>query len=153
MGGAPSKSRQVQAQAQPAEPLPPPLLLHTNACGDFTLLAREHWMDLRAYPELDLFSMNIDALFCCAAHFGGVREEILEGPMRIYHIEHGAGWTPDGQHEMYRRLEASGVPWLEYTDVLRWARDMDRLNTPLIFNQENWGLAGETLKETLPLSS
>ncbi len=147
------KARLAQAQIQPAEPMPSPILPHTNACGDFTLLAREDWIDLRAYPELELFSMNIDALFCCAAHFGGVREEILEDPMRIYHIEHESGWTPDGQKEMYDRLEAKGVPWLEYTDVLRWARDMDRLKTPLIFNRADWGLAGEPLNETLPLSS
>jgi len=28
-----------------------PLLLHTYACGDFTLMAREHWLDLRGYAE------------------------------------------------------------------------------------------------------
>jgi hypothetical protein len=134
------------------EPAPPALTLHTNACGDFTLLAREHWMDLRGYPELDLFSMNIDSLFCCAAHFGGIREEILEDPMRIYHIEHASGWTPEGQKAMYDRLEASGVPWLDYRTVVRWAGDMARFNVPFIFNHEDWGLAGETLTETLPLS-
>ena len=37
--------------------------LHVNACGDFQLMAREHWDELRAYPEFETFSMNIDGLF------------------------------------------------------------------------------------------
>lgn len=57
--------------------------LHTNGCGDFTLIAGEHWFDLRGYPELDIFSMNIDSVFCFAAHYGGAREEVLPEPMRI----------------------------------------------------------------------
>ncbi len=117
--------------------------LHTNGCGDFTLLAREHWMDLRGYPEFDLFSMNIDSVFCWAAHHGGAREEILQDPMRIYHIEHGtgSGWTPEGQQKLFQRIAAKGLSWLDYEDVLHW----------VIFNHDDWGLAGEELKETLPL--
>ncbi|MDE3164533.1 MAG: hypothetical protein KGN36_01915, partial [Acidobacteriota bacterium] len=137
------------AQA-PAEPPLPPLFLHTNGCGDFTLLAREHWFDLRGYPEFDLFSMNIDSVFCAAAHHGGAREVILEEPMRIYHIEHatGSGWTPEGQTRLFQRLAASGIPWLDNQDVLRWAAQMNRLNSPFIFNHEDWGMAGLELLET-----
>ena len=73
--------------------------LHTNACGDFTLADREHWFKLRGYPEFDLYSMNIDSIFCYAAHYGGAQEQMLEDPMRIYHIEHaaGSGWTRRGR--------------------------------------------------------
>ena len=127
--------------------------LHTNGCGDFTLLAREHWMDLRGYPEFDLFSMNIDSVFCWAAHHGGAREEILQDPMRIYHIEHGtgSGWTPEGQQKLFQRIAAKGLSWLDYDDVLLWARIMNRFDAPMIFNHDDWGLAGEELKEALPL--
>ncbi len=59
--------------------------VHTNACGDFTLMAREHWCDLRGYPEFDLFSMNLDSILCISAHHGGAREQMLDEPMRIYH--------------------------------------------------------------------
>ncbi len=34
--------------------------LHTNACGDFTLLARDDWFRLRGYPEWPIFSWHID---------------------------------------------------------------------------------------------
>src|SRR5262249_39486916 len=36
---------------------PPPLLLHTNAAGDFTLMAREDWHRLRGHPEFESFSL------------------------------------------------------------------------------------------------
>ena len=34
--------------------------LHTNACGDFTLMAREHWFQLRGYPEFEMYSFRLD---------------------------------------------------------------------------------------------
>jgi len=129
-----------------------PLHLHTNGCGDFTLLARERWLDLRGYPELDAFSMNIDSMLCWAAHHGGAREEVLPDPVRIFHIEHatGSGWTPEGERNLYHRILAKGLPWIEFDDVLAWAAAMNRFDAPMIFNRENWGLAEETLPETRP---
>ncbi len=96
-------------QSRQSGAYPSPVFLHTNACGDFTLLSREHWLDLRGYPEFDLYSMNLDSVFCYAAHHGGAAEEMLD-PMRIYHIEHGAGsgWTPEGQAKLFQRMAAVG---------------------------------------------
>ena len=125
-----------------------PDFLHTNACGDFTLLAREHWFDLRGYAEMDLYSMNLDSLFCFAAHYGGAREEILPEPMRIYHIEHGNGWTPEGQARLFDRLTARGISFIPNEEVLAMAAQMHRWASPIIFNREDWGLSAFTLKET-----
>jgi FkbM family methyltransferase len=126
--------------------------LHTNASGDFQLTAREHWFNLRGYPEFDMYSMNIDSAFCFAAQYGGALEEFLPDPMRIYHIEHGSGsgWTPDGQQKLYARLAAKGIPVLENEEVLRWGAQMRRLNSPMIFNHEDWGLGKLSLAETVP---
>jgi len=123
--------------------------LHTNACGDFTLLAREHWLDLRGYPEFDLFSMNIDSVFCFAAHHGGAPEEFLPDPMRIYHIEHatGSGFTPEGQAKLFERIAAKGMSWITYQQVLDWASQMRSLERPIIFNGKEWGFAGIELPE------
>jgi hypothetical protein len=123
--------------------------LHTNACGDFTLLAREHWFDLRGYPEFDLFSMNIDSVFCYAAHHGGAAEKFLADPMRVYHIEHatGSGFTPEGQAQLFERIAAKGLAWLSYEQVLDWAAEMRRLQRPMIFNGDDWGFAGVELAE------
>jgi hypothetical protein len=125
--------------------------IHTNACGDFTLLAREHWFDLRGYPEFDQFSMNLDSIFCLAAHHGGAPEQVLCEPMRIYHIEHatGSGWTPEGQAKLFERIRARGLSFVDNEEVLVWASQMKRLNSPMIFNHENWGLADFELKETV----
>lgn len=129
--------------------------VHTNACGDFTLLAREHWFDLRGYPEFDLFSMNLDSIFCIAAHHGGAPEQMLEDPMRIYHLEHatGSGWTPEGQAKLFERIRARGLSFVDNEEVLVWASQMNRLNSPMIFNHENWGLADCELNETVPAHS
>jgi hypothetical protein len=128
-----------------------PDFLHTNACGDFTLLAREQWFDLRGYAEMDLFSMNLDSLFCFAAHHGGACEEMLSDPMRIYHIEHGSGsgWTPEGQAKLFERIAAKGLSFLSNEEVLAMAAQMRQLGAPMIFNHEDWGLSAFTLKETV----
>jgi hypothetical protein len=127
--------------------------LHTNACGDFTMMAREHWTDLRGYAELDVFSMNVDSLLCWTAHHGGAPEEFLDSPMRIFHIEHatGSGWTPEGEAKLYTRIAEKGIPWLSYDDVVEWARTMNQFNAPIIFNHDSWGFGSETLREARPL--
>ena len=132
-----------------ALPIAAPAFLHTNACGDFTLMAREHWFDLRGYPEFDVFSMNLDSVLCYAAHHGGAREEILSEPMRIYHIEHASGWSPDQQARLFERMTQNGVAWLDNQEVLGWAAQMERWNAPMIFNHENWGLADLELSESV----
>ena len=123
--------------------------LHTNACGDFTLLARQKWFDLRGYPEFELFSFHLDSVLCYAAHNGGAPELVLEEPMRIYHIEHeaGSGWTPEGQEKLFQRLAALRLESLDYPTVLEWARQMLRFRKPMIFNGEGWGLAELALPE------
>jgi hypothetical protein len=138
-------------RAAPTPQALPSGVLHTNACGDFTLMAREHWFDLRGYAEFDLFSMNIDSLLCYTAHLAGVREHMLEDPIRIYHIEHetGSGWTPEGHKRLFDRLAANGIAWLNSDRVSAWAAEMERLGSTMIFNRENWGLAGDVLPETV----
>jgi hypothetical protein len=125
--------------------------LHTNTCGDFTLMAREHWFDLRGYPEFDLFSFNIDSVLCYTAHHAGFREEMLQDPMRCYHIEHGlgSGWTPEGQAKLFERIRARGLSWVDYPEVVLWIDQMRRFNSPMIFNLEHWGLADFELPETV----
>jgi hypothetical protein len=138
--------------ASPGPPAPAgPAFLHTNACGDFTLLSRRQWFDLRAYPEFDLFSMNLDSIFCATAHFGGAQEEMLDEPMRIYHLEHGSGsgWTPEGQAKLFERIAAKGLKFVDNEEVLIWTAQMGRLGAPMIFNHEDWGLDGVDLAETV----
>lgn len=61
----------------------------TNACGDFTLLHRELYDQLRGYPEVAMFSLHLDSVLCKQAYDMGVREEILTG--RAFHMPHHSG--------------------------------------------------------------
>ena len=128
--------------------------LHTNGCGDFTLLSREKWAELRGYPEFEMFSFHLDSILCYAAHYGGAAEAVLAEPMRIYHVEHstGSGWTPEGHRQLFRRLVAQGIPRITDLTVVDWGMQMQELRAPMVFNREDWGLAGEELLETaLPI--
>ena len=140
----------LQAPAPDAARIRHAAHLHVNASGDFTLLARDDWFRLRAYPEFPIWPVHLDALFCYAAHHAGMRETILRDPMRMFHIEHssGAGWTPEGERALDARVAALRVPVLDFTaDLGGWVHQMRRLNAPAIFNLENWGLGGVELPE------
>ncbi len=125
--------------------------LHTNACGDFTLMAREHWFDVRGYPEFEMYSLHLDSILCHAAYHSGVQEYILGDPVRIYHIEHatGSGWTPEGARKLAKRLNKTGIPQLDHNQFTAWTIQMRRERKHLVFNEENWGLVDEHLSETI----
>jgi len=132
---------------------PAPDRLHTNACGDFTLMSPEDWDAVRGYAEFPMYSMKIDGLLCYAAHFAGARETVLRDPMRIYHIEHaaGSGWAPGkGAELLNRRLSASGIPQVSGAQYTEWVNRMRSDRRPMVFNEDpDWGFAGHTLPETL----
>jgi hypothetical protein len=65
--------------------------LHTHACGDFTMLHRQWWDDLRGYPEFHAWSIHIDSAFLVYAAALGYKEKIIQG--FAYHIEHGRSWV------------------------------------------------------------
>jgi hypothetical protein len=121
--------------------------LHTNACGDFALMAREQWFGLRGYPELEMYSLHIDSLLCYMAYHGGVQEHFL--PYPIYHIEHGSGWSPERVEELLARMRSKGIPVLSYGELLDWDTKMSREHKPIMLNNENWGLSEEDLPEML----
>jgi hypothetical protein len=127
-----------------------PVELHQNACGDFQLMAREHWLALRGYPELEMFSMSLDGLLEALAQGNGIVEQIWEMPLCIYHLEHekGSGWTPEGEAQLRKRIAESGITWLDSNTVHIWAAYMQWLRRPMIFNEAGWGLGAVTLPET-----
>jgi len=130
-----------------------PVSLHTYACGDFTMMAREHWFDVRGYAELNQFySMHLDSVLCYAAHHAGAREQLLPEPMRIYHIEHGAGsgWTPEGEGKLPARMPQDSIRVVSYRDLAAMIVQMRSLHAPVIFNKDDWGLAAFTFSETAP---
>jgi hypothetical protein len=126
-----------------------PANVHMNTCGDFTLMAKEHWFQIKGYPELEMYSMHIDSLGCHAAVNAGLEEVVLEEPMRIYHIEHGtgSGWTPEGEAKLFGRMKEKGIPVIEFQQLVQWITEM-REKGSIDFNTDDWGLAKYDLKET-----
>ena len=123
--------------------------LNTNACGDFQLMHRDHWSDLRGYPELDMYSFLLDSIFEYMANFGGATEETLPDSMRIYHIEHGAGWTPESNKAgtLWNRLEQGNVERMTNQQREVYTKKMTAEKKPIIFNGQNWGHHGTEFKE------
>jgi hypothetical protein len=136
------------AQSPHADSMHNPAYLHTNACGDFTLLSRDAWFALRGYPEFPVWPTHLDAILCYAAYHAGFPEIILKDPLRIFHIQHEEVWTPESEQERQRRAAQRGVSTLSYAAVQKYFHLMRRFNAPLIFAGENWGLGDRDLPET-----
>jgi hypothetical protein len=128
-----------------------PIEVHQNASGDFQLLAREQWFDLRGFAEFAMYSMNIDGLFESVAQAAGIEEKVLEMPLCIYHLEHekGSGWTPEGDALLKQRMADSGITWLDMRAVHIWSAYMRWLRRPMIFNGSDWGFGDVQLPETV----
>jgi hypothetical protein len=122
--------------------------LHTNACGDFTMLSADYWRKLRGYAEIPVRAMKLDALLCYAAHYAGASQILLEEPMRIYHIDHLA--RSDGAlHALSRRETDSQTLQLSSDTYRSYVKRIQRSFRPILFNDINWGLAKEDLPETI----
>ena len=111
--------------------------IHTQASGDFFLMHREHWHNLRGYPELSIRSF-IDGYMCFMAASSGLSQIILNGKKRIYHQGHirPRGPLSSTDYQLYRQR----------------GKQMMESRQPLIMNDEKWGLWEENLSETsIPL--
>ena len=127
--------------------------LHTNGCGDFTLLDRETWFRLRGYPEWPVFSWAIDSVFLFQADANHVGNVQWPADRCTYHIDHGGGWTPEDQANLFARLRQKGIPVLSEQDFFRlWdeMRDKKRRRESLVYNADDWGFAGVDLREEAP---
>lgn len=107
--------------------------VHTNACGDFLLMSRNAWLQLRGYTELTTHA-HIDSIMCWTAALAGMQQVILSGKTRLYHQEHDRSETRD----------------FPMTDLNEWQeRTLSALacGTGLITNGDDWGLADRELQE------
>ena len=122
--------------------------LHTNACGDLTIMDRRSWTRIHGYAEYDMYSMHIDGLACWAAHMAGIRQVVLDD-VHIYHIEHaaGSGFAPEHQQLLWQRLNDRGIPcidWRLLDDLI--GHLLDRTIDYRLSNA-HWGLDGISLPE------
>jgi hypothetical protein len=122
-----------------------PPRVHTNGCGDFTMLARRHWFRLRGYPELPLWSMHIDSFLCFMSLASGLREQILAVPCAMYHMEHERSWVVMTPEERLRTFALK--PWIDIGLLSDLWEDAYTARQPIVFNDERWGLADWSLRE------
>jgi hypothetical protein len=127
---------------------PPPV--HTNGCGDFTMLSRDRWFQLRAYPELPLWSMHIDSFLCYMAVVSGLYERVLRPPCMMFHMEHGRSWVVMTPEDRLRTFALK--PWLDISLLSELWAEAYRTGRPIVFNDERWGLADWSLEEVVVLS-
>ena len=102
----------------------------TRAAGDFLLMHKSIWRNIRGYPELNDWHY-IDGIPIWQAILMGYKQNILR--FSIFHIEHNrkiSGVKPMSSQvkKCYKNL------WLE--------------KDKLIINDKNWGLGKKVLKET-----
>lgn len=126
--------------------------LHTNACGDMTLMHRDGWQSIHGYTEREVFSMHIDSWGLNAAVMAGYKQVCLSPPAVIYHLEHdvGSGWSQEGQDLLDARLEAKGIPQISFEKYHYWCIQMRRGHQPSFTAAPDWGWSDETLPEASP---
>lgn len=121
-------------------------VLHTNACGDFTLLSKKHWERVSGYPEFPMRAMKLDGLLCYAAYYTGAKEITLNDPMRIYHLDHSG--RSDGAIVALSERGSGGASYqVSPHQYKAWVEEMRMSRRPIIFNKDRWGLSNEELPE------
>jgi hypothetical protein len=123
--------------------------LHLNACGDFTLMTRESWAELRGYPEWEMFSWQLDGTLLYQAAAAGFAFKELDGHP-AFHLEHSSGWSIESQAALFERLERDGIPVLTEAGGLEVAYSMwkTRRNHQWLMNLQGWGMVADELPES-----
>ena len=124
--------------------------VYTNACGDFTLMARDDWFRVRAYAEWPMFSWHLDGLLVYQALGGGMPIRRLPAGAPVFHIEHQGGYAPERAGEMFERLRNRGIPFLTSEELRRLRDELAAGSRDPCLNAESWGLADVPLPEAEP---
>jgi hypothetical protein len=119
--------------------------LDTLACGDFTLMHKDAWVDIQGYPEIDLYSIHIDSMALMAARALGYKQVILPVRACTYHIDHLIGWESLSAVDKIRFInERPGIGWDVVTSAGKYLlQTHGRYN----FNSENWGYRNQSFAE------
>jgi len=63
-------------------------VLQTATGGDFIVFSREKWLEMNGYVQLNNLGGFTDWMLCYICYLAGLKEEVLPGTMRVYHIDH-----------------------------------------------------------------
>lgn len=120
-------------------------LLDTDACGDFTMMTKDAWLEIQGYPELDLYSIHVDSMGLIAAKARGFHQVIFPPEACTYHIYHETGWASMSPIEKIRFWsERPGIGW---DAVLEAGKYLLINRAKYDVNPADWGYAGVTFEE------
>jgi len=122
----------------------PHFTIDFEACGDFTLMSRQDWMDIEGYVELDMYSIHIDSMALWAASALGKTQSIFPFNTCIYHIYHDDGWESEDALRTIKFLE--NKPCLDYSIVFKGGMQIVKGQHHWKMNRPNWGMADEQLE-------
>lgn len=111
---------------------------HCNASGDFMLLSKEHWFELKGYKEDSKIALHTDALFVVQAATHGLKEHVFYQP--IYHKKHD------------RRFDATLENEEQRSHYLKTQFDSQRMiknRKSIIYNSDDWGLINFELEDKI----
>ena len=118
--------------------------LFTNACGDFTLLDKNSWIDLKGYCELPIYSWHLDSLLLWEARFKNYNFYDLKDTHYIYHMNHHKSGVISEKNKLFENLDKNKIPYLtsdEFLDILiKLSKNPDYLKI-----NEFWGLHNKNL--------
>jgi hypothetical protein len=127
------------------------MMIHSNACGDFTLLSKKDWELLGGYVEWPMYSFHIDSILMYQGILGPLKQKNFGSRKPIYHIEHqiGSGYTPEGVNHLFDRLDKLGIPYLTDKKLFKIAINIYRKENKKAqkFQKEGWGLIDHQLPE------
>ncbi len=118
--------------------------LFTNACGDFTLLDKNSWINLKGYCELPIYSWHLDSLLLWEAKFKKYKFFDFDDEYYIYHINHLTSGVLSVKEDLFESLNNKKIPYLTNEDFLKLASKFSKNPNHLKIN-ELWGLHKEKL--------
>jgi len=147
-------------------------VLHDKAPGDFILMSRAIWHKIRGFPQG--IAPGADHMLLYMAYLSGAQQEIMEKPLRLYHIDHDSSWKSPSYTLLRKLMIRWKIPF-PLVDILshvgerlfpvksEWEKknlcqlsaqtandyvaEMVGGKRSYIFNGEDWGLGHQNLEE------
>lgn len=109
-----------------------------NCSGDFMLLHKKKWFKLKGNPESTKAAVHTDSMFVIMAAMSGLKEKVFYWP--IYHQNHDRRYECDSDN-------ADPIIDEMYETYVKMGRQMIKEGTPIIQNNDDWGLADYKFEE------
>lgn len=119
--------------------------LDASACGDFTMMHRDGWHDIKGYLELDLYSLHIDTFALMMAITKNYKQVIFGKEECTYHIEHDTGWESMNPIEKIKFWEKR--PGLAHDFIWEAAKYMLYQKQTYYINDDSWGMPDQAFEE------